>query len=83
MISSLRGKDGNDPEHVLTLENVYQWVDGKRLLNNDRFRFKTEDGYELLVQLPQQPDEALQQDITPSLSSSANPPLHRKSLTAA
>ncbi|MNN06975.1 hypothetical protein D3C81_1197860 [compost metagenome] len=61
----MRGKDGNDPEHVLTLENVYQWVDGKRLLNNDRFRFKTEDGYELLVQLPQQPDEALQQDITP------------------
>ena len=65
VISSLRGKDGNDPEHVLTLENVYQWVDGKRLLNNDRFRFKTEDGYELLVQLPQQPGEVLQQDITP------------------
>ncbi|MDT3311279.1 calcium-binding protein [Pseudomonas sp. rhizo66] len=65
VISSLRGEDGHDPEHVLTLENVYQWVDGKRQLNNDRFRFKTQDGYELLVQLPRQPGEASQQDITP------------------
>ncbi|CAI8958250.1 Calcium-binding protein [Pseudomonas sp. IT-347P] len=67
VIRSLRGEDGNDPEHVLTLENVYQRIDGKRQLKNDRFRFKTQDGYELLAQLPKQLDDVPSQDIKPAV----------------
>ncbi|WP_435038146.1 calcium-binding protein [Pseudomonas neuropathica] len=67
VVSSLRGEDGDDPEHVLTVENVYQWIDGKRQLKNDRLRFKTQDGYELLAQLPQQPGEATPVDIKPAV----------------
>ncbi len=67
VVSSLRGEDGDDPEHVLTLENVYQWIDGQRQLKNDRCRFKTQDGYELLLQLPQQPGEAPSLDIRPTV----------------
>ena len=63
VINSLRGKDGDDPDHVLTLENVYRMVDGQRRLHNDRWLFRTQDGYELLAQLPQEPGPALSQDI--------------------
>ncbi|WP_316249769.1 calcium-binding protein [Pseudomonas sp. N40(2020)] len=54
IVNSLRGKDGEDPEHVLTLENVYQWVEGQRHLKNDQLLFKTQDGYELVLLLPPQ-----------------------------
>jgi hypothetical protein len=68
VVSSLRGEDGNDPEHVLTLENVYQWTDGKRQLKNDQFTFKTQDGYELLAQLPRRLEDASNQEIRPAVA---------------
>ena len=68
VVSSLRGKDGNDPEHVLTIENVYQWIDGKRQLKNDQFTFKTADGYELRVQLPKEPGDAPTQSVEPAVT---------------
>jgi Ca2+-binding RTX toxin-like protein len=68
VVSSLRGKDGNDPEHVLTIENVYQWIDGKRQLKNDQFTFKTADGYELRVQLPKEPGDAPTLSVEPAVT---------------
>lgn len=55
VIRSLRGIDGSDPEHVLTIENVYQRVDGERQLKNSKLVFKTQDEYELLALLPSKP----------------------------
>ncbi|SDT54371.1 calcium-binding protein [Pseudomonas granadensis] len=59
VVRSLRGIDGSDPEHVLTIENVYQWIDGERQLKNARLVFKTQDEYELLALLPTKPGEVL------------------------
>ncbi|WP_460926851.1 calcium-binding protein [Pseudomonas sp. MC6] len=68
VVSSLRGKDGDDPEHELTVENVYQWIDGKRQLKNDQFTFRTQDGFELLAQLPRQLDDASTHTIEPAVT---------------
>ncbi|WP_434709389.1 calcium-binding protein [Pseudomonas sp. R1-1] len=59
VVRSLRGVDGSDPEHVLTIENVYQRIDGERQLKNAKLVFKTQDEYELLALLPTKPGEAL------------------------
>lgn len=63
VISSLRGQDGSDPDHVLSIENVYQTIDGQRQLKNAQWRFRTQDRYELLPLLPDQPGDAPSQDI--------------------
>ncbi|SDS20163.1 hypothetical protein SAMN05216496_1035 [Pseudomonas sp. Z003-0.4C(8344-21)] len=59
VVRSRRGDDGSEPEHVLTIENVYQWVDGRRQLKNGKLVFKTRDQYELLALLPTTPGKAL------------------------
>lgn len=63
VISSLRDPDGRDPERVLTIENVYQWIDGKRQLKNSQWLFKTQDGYELLPLLTAQLSDSPSQEI--------------------
>jgi hypothetical protein len=73
VITSLRGKDGNDPDHVLTLENVYQTTDGQRHLKNAQWLFRTQDGYELLALLPTQPAQALSQDIEVAVTLNGQP----------
>ncbi|WP_460142390.1 calcium-binding protein [Pseudomonas sp. S3_B08] len=73
VVNSLRGRDGSDPDHVLTLENVYQTVNGQRQLNNARWVFRTLDGYELRAQLPTRPGEALSQDIEVAVTVSGRP----------
>lgn len=73
VVSSLRGKDGSEPEHVLTLENVYRMVDGQRQLKNARWLFRTQDKYELLALLPAQPGEALSQDIEVAVTVNGRP----------
>jgi len=73
VVNSLRGRDGSDPDHVLTLENVYRTVNGQRQLNNARWAFRTLDGYELRAQLPTRPGEALSQDIEVAVTVSGRP----------
>lgn len=73
VIRSLRGEDGNDPDHVLTLENVYQTIDGQRRLKNARWLFRTQDGYELLALLPDQPGERPSQDIEVAITVKGQP----------
>lgn len=73
VITSLRGKDGSDPEHVLTLRNVYQTIDGQRHLKNAQWLFRTQDGYELLALLPNQPGQALIQDIEVAITVNGQP----------
>lgn len=73
VVNSLRDRDGSDPDHVLTLENVYQTVNGQRQLNNTRWVFRTLDGYELRAQLPTRPGEALSQDIEVAVTVSGRP----------
>lgn len=63
VVRSLRGVDGNDPEHVLTIENVYQRIDGERQLKNSQLVFKTQDEYELLALLPSKPGAASVEQI--------------------
>ncbi|VVQ26331.1 calcium-binding protein [Pseudomonas fluorescens] len=63
VVSSLRGKDGELPEHVLTIENVYKPVDGQRQVNNSQLQFRTRDGYGLVPQLPAHLTDALPHDI--------------------
>lgn len=63
VVSSLRGKDGELPEHVLSIENVYQQVDGQRQVKNSQLRFKTLDGYELMPILPARLTDSLSHDI--------------------
>ncbi len=74
VVNSLRGSDGSDPDHVLTLENVYRTVNGQRQLNNAQWAFRTLDGYELRAQLPTRPGEALSQDIEVAVTVSGRPP---------
>ncbi|HWH87989.1 MAG TPA: calcium-binding protein [Pseudomonas sp.] len=73
VVSSLRGKDGGDPDHVLTLTNVYTEIDGKRQLKNARWSFRTQDGYELLALLPAEPGEAQSQDIEVAVTVKGQP----------
>ncbi|MCP1472906.1 Ca2+-binding RTX toxin-like protein [Pseudomonas sp. EB276 TE3739] len=73
VITSLRGKDGSDPDHVLTLENVYQTIDRQRHLKNAQWLFRTQDGYELLALLPNQPGQALSQDIEVAVTVNGRP----------
>lgn len=73
VVSSLRGKDGTEPEHVLTLADVYEEVDGQRQLKNARWLFRTQDEYELLALLPAQPGEAISQDIEVAVTINGRP----------
>jgi hypothetical protein len=52
VVTSLRGTDGELPEHVLTIEQVYEQVGGQRRLKNNRLLFKTQDKYQLVPLLP-------------------------------
>ncbi|BBP73100.1 hypothetical protein PHLH6_51040 [Pseudomonas sp. Seg1] len=47
VITSLKGVDGEEPDHVLTIEGVYQQIDDKRVIKNSRLLLKTQDRYEL------------------------------------
>ncbi|WP_434766835.1 calcium-binding protein [Pseudomonas triticicola] len=73
VVTSLRGKDGSDPDHVLTLQNVYQTIDGQRHLKNAQWLFRTQDGHELLALLPNQPGQALSQDIEVAVTLNGQP----------
>lgn len=75
VVRSLRGIDGGDPEHVLTIENVYQRIDGERQLKNNKLVFKTQDEYELLALLPSKPGAASveQVDIAVTLIGKPSP----------
>ncbi|WLH34978.1 calcium-binding protein [Pseudomonas sp. FP2196] len=73
IVTSLRGKDGEDPDHVLTIANVYQWVEGQRQLKNSQLLFKTQDGYELVLPLPPQMSAPLAQDVEVVISAIGKP----------
>jgi hypothetical protein len=47
VIESLRDDHPRSPLRTLVLEAVYRSVDGKRVLNNDKWIFITQDGYHL------------------------------------
>jgi hypothetical protein len=47
VIESLRDDHLQSPPRTLVLEAVYRTVDGKRVLNNDKWVFITQDGYHL------------------------------------
>lgn len=63
VVRSLRGKDGELPEHVLTIENVYEYIDGQRQVKNNQLRFKTRDRNELMPILPVQLTDSLDHDV--------------------
>lgn len=47
VIETLRGDDPYLPQRELVIEAVYQTVNGKRSLRNDKWMFTTQDGYHL------------------------------------
>ena len=63
VVSSLRGKDGELPGHELTIENVYQRLNGQRQLKNSQLRFKTEDRHELIPVLPVDLTDSVIQEV--------------------
>ncbi|VVN08186.1 calcium-binding protein [Pseudomonas fluorescens] len=63
VIRSLRGKEGELPEHVLTIENVYEHVDGQRQVKNNRLLFKTRDSYQLTPLLPSHLTDSAAYDV--------------------
>ncbi|HEX4547244.1 calcium-binding protein [Pseudomonas sp.] len=74
-VTSLRGDDGELPEHVLTIEDVYKEVAGQRQLNNGQWLFRTQDGYQLMPSLPAQlPDLTSQEVDVIVLTSGEAPP---------
>lgn len=52
VIESLRDDHPRSPLRTLVLEAVYRTVDGKRVLNNDKWVFITQDGYHLQPDWP-------------------------------
>ena len=52
LIETLRSDDPQTPRRELILEAVYQTLDGKRSLRNDKWMFITEDGYHLQPDWP-------------------------------
>ncbi|MDQ0126215.1 Ca2+-binding RTX toxin-like protein [Pseudomonas lini] len=48
VINSLQGQDGELPDHELTIEQVYEYVDGQRQLKNNQLRFIFQDSFEML-----------------------------------
>ncbi|VVP57883.1 hypothetical protein PS838_05849 [Pseudomonas fluorescens] len=63
VIRSLRDTDGKLPQHVLTVENIYEQVDGERRVKNNRLQFRTQDGYQLVPTLPAQLPDSLDYDV--------------------
>ncbi|MBK5527384.1 calcium-binding protein [Pseudomonas sp. TH08] len=63
VVTSLKGVDGEEPDHVLTVEGVYQQIDDKRVVKNSRLLFKTQDRYELEPVLALQLTDALAHDV--------------------
>jgi hypothetical protein len=63
VVSSLRDKDGELPEHELIIENVYKHVDGQRQVKNNQLRFRTQDDYVLAPDLPPHLTDSLPHDI--------------------
>lgn len=63
VVTSLKGVDGDEPDHVLTVEGVYQQIDDKRVVKNSRLLFKTEDRYELEPVLALELEDALAHDV--------------------
>lgn len=68
VVRSLRGEDGELPEHVLTIKNVYQALNGQRLIHNHQLLFKTRDGYELVPVLPASLNDADDHDVEVALT---------------
>ena len=63
VIRSLRDTDGELPQHALTVENIYEHVDGLRRVKNNRLQFRTQDGYQLVPILPAQLPDSLDYDV--------------------
>lgn len=62
-VTSLRGEDGELPQHTLTITNLYKEVDSQRRLNTNLLLFKTQDGYELMPTLPVLLTDTLSHDV--------------------
>lgn len=73
IVRSLRDKDGDEALHELSLIDIYQRVDGQRLLKNAQWRFKTQDGFELQALLPVQPGQAPRQSVEVAISINGKP----------
>jgi hypothetical protein len=63
VITSLRGENGELLDHVLTIENVYEHVEGMRQVKNNRLQFKTQDNYWLELKLLPLPSDSLAYDV--------------------
>lgn len=74
VVRSLRGEDGELPEHVLTVENVYRELASQRLINHQQLLFKTRDGYELLPVLPASLNDADDHDVQVALTVAGRQP---------
>jgi hypothetical protein len=63
VIRSLRDTDGKLPQHVLTIENIYEHVEGQRRVINNQLQFRTQDDYQLVPILPAQLPDSLGYDV--------------------
>lgn len=63
VITSLRDEDGQLPDHVLTIEHIYEHVEGVRRVKNNRLQFKTQDNYRLELTLLPLPSDSLAYDV--------------------
>ena len=63
VITSLRNENGELPDHVLTIEHVYEHVEGMRQVKNNRLQFKTQDNYWLELTLLPLPSDSLAYDV--------------------
>jgi len=77
VIESLRNDDVRSPLRQLTLQAVYQTVDGKRSLHNDKWEFITQDGYHLQpawpAEIPEPGDLTLDVIVLAAGSAKASP----------
>jgi hypothetical protein len=63
VITSLRNENGELPDHVLTIEHVYEHVEGMRQVKNNRLQLKTQDNYWLELTLLPLPSDSLAYDV--------------------
>lgn len=54
VVSSLCGKDGEWPERKLIIKDIYKSVGDKRLLQEQKLRFLTRDGFQLTPDFPEE-----------------------------
>lgn len=63
VITSLCGNDGEWPDRVLVIENVYETVGDKRLFQDQTLHFFTQDGFQLTPDFPAELDGVDAHDI--------------------